>query len=270
MKNVLLIGPYIGDWKQEILTFRPYAKWISEQLDYNNIFISSHFNRKFLYDWIPEENFISVYEHLTRNETEQKNYIHKSVNIKDYKLLIKELKQKISKQQNISIRNITTYNLSYLESTPHYSWFQKSFSPIKIKPISNNYILYIPANDISDDENQKIFDELEKRYKNVYMIGDSHCYNFEYFINYQIDYFETGYSNLMRYLLGCKMIVTPCSYWTMICNLHHLNVFSWGTGRNYKRNEDYGFDNQNNYILIDDNFERIFKSLEYFKNKIGV
>jgi len=270
MKNVLLIGPYIGDWKQEILTFRPYAKWISNQLDLDDIFISSHSNRGFLYDWIPEENFVPVYEHLTRNEKDQSNYLHKSVDVKDYKLLIKEFKQKISKQQQISIRDIVIYNLSYLESTPHYSWYQKDFTKIKIDPIPNDYILYIPANDISDKENYRIFDALKEKYKDIYMIGDSHCYNFDYFINYQIDYYETGYINLMKYILGCKMVITPCSYWTMLCNLHQVPVFSWGEGRNYKHGGDYNFDSTNNYILITNDFDRIMSGIEYFKNVRGV
>jgi len=265
-ENVLLIGPYIGDWEHEITTFRPYAKWISENVDANKIFISSHFNRQFLYDWIPNKHFIPVYEHLTRNEKQQQNYLHESIDNKDYKFLIKESKQQICKKLNISIRQILHYTISYLESTPHYSWYQKIFTPINIDPIPNDYILYIPSKNVSDNINKKYYNYLNTTYNNVYMIGDSHCYKFDHFINYQIDYYETGYKNLMKYLLGCKLIITPCSQWTMLCNLHNLPVFSWGDCRQYMKNSDYGFNNNNNYILISNDFKRVIKSIDYFKN----
>jgi len=270
MKNVLLIGPYIGDWKNEILTFRPYARWIYDQLDEPECFISSHFNRQFLYDWIPEDNFIPIFEHLTRNESDQKNYIHNNVDIRDHKLLVKEFKQKIVKDKGISTRDITIYNVSYTASTPHYSWYQKVFTKINLKPFYNDYIIYIPDKSISVDNNNFIVDTLSKEYDSIIMVGDNSCYDIEKCINFQIDYTESGYKNLMRYLLGCKFVITPCSHWTFLCNLHHIPVVSWGSGANiYKSDNDFGFDNPKSYILIDDNPCRVINAVRYFNRKIN-
>jgi len=271
MNDILLIGPYIGDWKNEILTFRPYAKWVYDQLNIKNTecFISSHFNRKFLYDWIPEENFIPVFEQLTRDEIGQHNYMHKSICIKDYKLLVKEFKQKIIKLRKVSIRNIKIYNLSYLESTPHYSWYQKIFTKINVEPLYNDYIIYIPDMSIDVDTNNKIFNNLQSEYENLVMVGDNNCHGIDDCINFQIDYSETGYRNLVRYILGCKFVITPCSHWTFLCNLHHIPVISWGTNGNiYKRNNEFGFDNPMNYILIDNDINKLISSIKYFNRKI--
>jgi len=264
MENVLLIGPYIGDWKQEIFTFRPYARWIYEQLDHPKCYISSHFNRQFLYDWIPDENFIPVYEQLSRNEVEQDNYIHKSITIKDFKLLIKDFKQSVINKENISIKNLITYNLSYLKSTPHYSWYQKIFTKINVKPIKNDYIFYIPNKSISREDNEKITKFLLSKYDNIKLLGDNNCYDLDKCLNYQIDYIETGYINIIKYILGCKFVITPCSHWTMLCNLHHIPVFSWGDGGIYKKDGDYGFENPNNHICINNDVEIVMKAIEYF------
>jgi len=263
--NILLIGPYVGDWKQEILTFRPYARWIYEQLGRPSCYISSHFNRHFLYDWIPKENFIPVFEQLTRNETGQNNYIHNDIGSKDYKILIKDFKQRIKEKEDISIRDISIYNLSYLESTPHYSWFQKKFTKIKINPIENNYIIYIPDKSISESVNNEIFKELLKEYDNVVMVGDSNCYELNDCINFQINYAETGYELLIKYIMGCRFVITPSSHWTFLCNLQNIPVISWGMDANiYKKDSDYGFDNKDNYILISDDIDRVLNAVKYF------
>ena len=265
MKDILLIGPYIGDWKQEILTFRPYARWIYDQLDQPKCYISSHFNRHFLYDWIPEKNFIPVFEQLTRKETGQNNYMHSDINAKDYKILIKEFKQKITEKESISVRDISLYNLSYLESTPHYSWYQKKFTKINLKPIKNDYIIYIPDKSISKSFNNKIYKALSEEYNNIVMVGDENCHSLNDCINFQINYPETGYELLIKYIMGCDFVITPCSHWTFLCNLQNIPVISWGMeGNIYKQNNDYGFNNKDNYILISENINRIIDAVRYF------
>lgn len=267
MNDVLLIGPYIGDWKNELLTFRPYANWIFNQLDKPICYISSHFNRKFLYDWIPEENFIPVFEHLTRNESKQNNYLHDDITAKDYKLLIKEFKKTIIEKEKITSKNINIYNLSYLESKPEYSWHQKIFTKIKIEPIPNNYIIYIPDSSISTSFHDTLLCSLLNEYDNIAMVGDHTCYDIEKFLNFQINYSEVGYENLMKYILGCKFVITPCSHWTFLCNVHKIPVVSWGLNGNiYKKDNVYGFDN-NNYILIDKKMSNVLNSIKYFYKK---
>ena len=264
MKNVLLIGPYIGDFKREVQTFEPYARWIYEQLDKPNCFVSSHSNRKFLYDWLPEENFIPVFEHLTRDEENQNNYLHNTINAKDYKLLIKEFKSTIIKMLNVSNKNILLYNLPYLENTPIISWYQKIFNRINLQPIKNDYIIYIPDNSLKKEENTDIFNQLSFLYDNLVMVGDHSCTHLNDCINFQINYIENGYNLLIRYILGCKMVIAPTSHWTYICNLHHIPVVSWGkSARIYKKDSTYGFNNPYSYILVNYTNQNLLNAINY-------
>ena len=47
--KILAIGPYIGSWEEEIFTFRPYARWLAEAVEWDQIYLSTHVNRVFLY-----------------------------------------------------------------------------------------------------------------------------------------------------------------------------------------------------------------------------
>ena len=60
-------GPFLGDFESEVVTFRPYIKWVSEVTEINseNLFLFTHENRSFMYDWISEDNFLYVYKQLT-------------------------------------------------------------------------------------------------------------------------------------------------------------------------------------------------------------
>ena len=65
--KILACGPYLGDFEQEIITFRPYCRWLYEVVEHDKIYLNTHFNRFFLYDFVPDQNKISVYMQFTRN-----------------------------------------------------------------------------------------------------------------------------------------------------------------------------------------------------------
>jgi hypothetical protein len=43
--KILAIGPYIGDFENELLQFRPYARWLTEAIKWDKIYLSTHVNR---------------------------------------------------------------------------------------------------------------------------------------------------------------------------------------------------------------------------------
>ena len=68
MIKAIGFGPWIGDFESEIITFRPYIKWVSEvsEINNNDFFLYTHENRSFMYDWIPEDNIFHVYQHVVK------------------------------------------------------------------------------------------------------------------------------------------------------------------------------------------------------------
>ena len=53
-----------------------------------------------------------------------------------------------------------------------------------------------------------------------------------------------NYQQITQELLNSKMIITPCSHWTLIANLYKKPVFSWGTKVSLWHST-YNFDNEN-------------------------
>lgn len=249
----LLLGPFIGDWEQEIVTFRPYARWISETQKWDNIFISGHFNRSFLYNWIPEENFIPVYEHLSRDETKQHGYINSDISQKDYNILVKEFKNHIIKSTNISRRSIEHHTVSYIKSTPPYSVYQKIFTPIPYE-IKTDFsdIVIIPEKKTPLRTLKPIINKLKENYK-VKIIGNIQCrLERDNEIFKKFDWPTNLYKYILSYIHTTRLVITPCSYWTYLCNLQRIPVFSWGnTASLYKNDSIYGFNNKNMIIPTD-------------------
>ena len=97
IENVL-VGPFLGDYKTEIIDFRPYVRWIYEAIKPEKMFVATHSNREFLYDWA---TVIPVFEDLSRDELNQSGFIHNSISQKDkhcyQKIKIKYIQTYISK-----------------------------------------------------------------------------------------------------------------------------------------------------------------------------
>ena len=143
--TVLACGPYTGDFEQELFNFRPYVRWISKVAPTERIFLSTHFNRTFLYDWIENVNIIPVFEDLSRSELSQRGLIHDSLQLKDHNLLTKIFKEKVIKKSGSSKREIAMVNLTYSKNgnTPLY---HKVFRPVSIPIVRSDKrkIVYIP------------------------------------------------------------------------------------------------------------------------------
>jgi len=249
--KVLAIGPFIGNIEQELLTFRPYARWLTEVVEFDSVYISSHSNRSFLYEFIPVGNFIGVYENLSRDEFKQLGYIHESISQRNYNVLIKELKDKIAGKERCVKKNIEVYSLSYIKSMPPYSLYNKIFEKIlppfniNIPDIHKNRIIFIPDKNESVETTELIYRYLKKNH-DCLVIGDikTNLINYNIILK-NIDYFENGWKYIIKYISEAKAIITPISFWSSLANIQGVPLFSWGNAPSQHRECGvYNFDNE--------------------------
>ena len=258
---ILAIGPFIGSFEQEVITFRPYVRWLYDVVPHNKIYINTHFNRKFLYDFIPEENIIPVYDYLTMNEDAQRGYVHKTVTLKDFNILTKEFKHSIIEKENCSYSDIKMYNISYAKTTPHYPIYNKVFTPIQcFKQEYPEDVVYIPYG-TSKKNMDKVYNFL---YGKSIVIGDLKCkIKRDNKIIKRKDYPLYGPELIMSYITNAKLVVCPISFWTTICNLQGVRVFSWGEGIGpYIKDGMYNFDNDKTHIYAVTKPDEVISLLE--------
>ena len=272
---VLGIGPYVGDFANEIITFRPYARFLSDAYKSSkDVYVGTHFNRSFLYDFLPQDNIIPVYLNLTRDETNQRGYIHKSLSRKDFSVLVKNFKDEILNRCNCNKKDIDIHTLRYSTSLLQYSIYNKIFEPISIPndidiTDYNNPIVFIPYKNENIRKMEKLYFSLKERYNNVIVIGDikTHLSNNNIIFNY-IDYFENSYKYIMKYISCAKVVICPLSHWTLICNLQNVPVFSWGSSPGqYLEDGIYHFENKKSLVFTADkytNIDTILNMFEYF------
>lgn len=237
--KALLIGPYIGNFTYEITVFRPYAKYLSDLLDYDEVFISSHTNRSFLYDWIEPDNFLPIFEYLSRDESKLVGYTHNDISKLEYTQLSKRI------VSQIPYDTLDIYSLPYSKTVSGIPFYEKEFMNFKYPEIDipqNDYILLIPdkSKDISD-----IYNTLKRDY-NVIVVGDmNNGLESENVLLKEPDYFTCNYIRMFNYIHKAKLVVTPCNYWAMICNIQDLPMFYWGSDSSmYKTEGVYGFGNR--------------------------
>ena len=221
----IALGPYVGDWKQEIFTFRPYMRWITNTVSHKDVFISAHSNRFFLYDWIPEDHKIPIYEDLTRNEFDQVGYIHLNLSKRDYTLLQKTFKAKVAEKDDLE-----NFFLVYNSSTMWYPLYSKVFEKINVieqLDLEDEYIVFIPDITESQDFLMSIYNSLKEEY-NVVVIGDmkTHLSDLNVILK-NPDYFEKSYEYIIEYISKARAVICPTSHWTLLCNLQKVPVFSW-------------------------------------------
>ena len=272
MKN-LIIGPFLGDIEKELIQFRPYARWLVEVAKYDKVYISTHINRSFLYDFVPTENIIPVYQHLSRDEENQNGYVHKTINKRDYNLIVKKLKEEIIERENCTKRDIEHHNLSYTKNYVTYSIFNKIFEKIpnidlKIPKKHENKIVFIPSKTESLKKTTEIYNWL-RRNNDIIVIGNKDIWDSEdNSITKRIDYFENGMLYCLKYIMKSKCIICPSSYWTFIANLQNKSVFSWGNDISlYKEDGIYNFGNKKCFTIPtsnDTNINIIINSIKYF------
>ena len=277
--RIIGFGPFIGDFEQEVTTFRPYIKWISEVVESEAIYLNTHFNRAFLYDWIPSENILPVYEHLTRDELGQFGYVHDQFKTRDFMLLTKIFKQTIVNICRCSKRDIEIFGLNYSRSKPAYSVYKKLFTPISVPDINIkeeylNRVIYIPS---SGYHLEQVYEYLSSKYDAI-VVGDlrldGYCSENNELLKFA-DYFENGYKYILKMISNAKAVVCPIGHWTFIANLQGVPVFSYGDAPgNYKEDGLYHFGNDKSMVIPADpesDVDSLLGMIDYFmemKNEI--
>lgn len=260
MSKNILIGPYVGSFKHEMLTFLPYVNYLLSVLEYDDVYISSHYNRKFLYDDIPHSEFIPVYSNITRSELNQKGLIHDEITKQQYNQISKMIKT------NIDGGISEHHTLPYIKATKTISYYQKKYKeytyPDVEMDISKDTIVFIPD---TSDESLVVYNSIKDTH-NVVVIGDmNNGIAIDNVLLQQYNYFDIVYTHMFNYIHKAKMIVTSCPEWAMICNIQGLPVIYWGEDSSmYKRDGIYGFDNQNIIALKSINSNMV----DYMYNKL--
>ena len=274
--RIIGFGPYIGDFEQEVFTFRPYIKWISEYVDSDAIYLNTHFNRTFLYDWIQPEKTFPVYEFLTRDELGQFGYVHNQFKTRDYLLLTKIFKETIVNVHRCSKRDIEIFGLNYARSKPVYTIYKKLFQPISVPDINikeeyENRIVYIPSTGYHLEE---VYEHVAQKYDAI-VAGDlnltGYCSENNVVLDYT-DYFENGYKYIFKILDSAEAVICPVGIWTFIANLQGIPVFSFGEAPgNYKEDGLYHFGNYRSTVIPadeDTDVKSIFGMIDYFMGKL--
>jgi len=275
--KVLVCGPFIGDFEREILTFRPYCRWLQEVIDHDVMYISSHSNRSFLYDFIPEDNFLPVYDNLSREETDQKGYINKQVIQKDYNLFVRNLKDNVMDRESCNRKSVIHYTLNYIKSTPPYPIYNKIFESVVIPDIeisesNGRRVVLIPHKAETEERIGRVFEHLRDNH-NCLIIGDmnTHMPYINKILRYP-DIFENCWKYMFAYMKDAKAVICPVSFWTAICNFQGFPVFSWGEGVSlYKNGGMYDFNNKKSMVIPSDKDtepEIIIRSLKYFLERL--
>jgi len=274
--KIIGIGPYVGDFEQELLTFRPYVKWLSMILDYDNLYLNTHINRRFLYDFVPDENIIPVYETFSRNELGQNGYMHVDLSKKDFLLLVKKFKEKIIDIENCNKNDVEMYHLNYSRNLSNHHYYNKIFDEIQ-KPNDiniplkhKNKIVFIPDR----NENVNKLGILTGYLKDVYgddiiTVGNMESwFSSDNVILKYPDYFANGWKYILCYILESKCVICPLSYWTSLCNLQKKPVFSWGENPSqYRQDGILNFDNDKCVVIPSNNdtdVSILMSSIDFF------
>jgi hypothetical protein len=269
---ILIGGPFIGSFEQEVLTFRPYLLWLMLQAKPEIVYVNTHANRSFLYDFILDDHALPVYEHISRNELGQLGYIHEDVDSKLFQTFVKDIKTNVCGIEDCSKRDLETYHLSYVRSTPHVSIYKKVFSPIQIPDVENPFkdkIVFIPHSSESREVLSKVKTFL-KDYNDLVIAGDTRTrFRNQNVVLSMVDYYENGLKLLVKMISEAKAVVCPLSYWTTICNLQHAPVFSWGkTVGQHREGGIYHFNNKRCLAYPADDMNIVLHMLENFLEEV--
>ena len=239
MKSIAF-GPYLGDFKYEFFYFLPHIRWAKEVLNPEHVYVSSHFNREFLYKDLATK-FYAINPMLSIDEHAQKNHFNKNIYKTRYNYIEKNFKDNID-------GDITFYNFEYSRFKVPCSLYQLQFEKLKydLKYRLENKILFIP------DKVEKIsyINELYVYLKNILgdrlvVIGDSKTHlEQENELFYRVNYHSIVYEEMINYISSCKAVITPNSIWTGISNLQEKPVISWGHFVSEYKNGKYYFNNE--------------------------
>ena len=247
----LLIGPYIGNFKYEIEIFIPYVNYLLNVLDlskFDDIIISSHINRKFLYKY-PHTKFYPVYENITRNELDQEGIVFNGIDKQQYLQIAKMIKSDIGgvKEQQM---------LSYIKNTNNIPRTQLIYNKFEYKYTKTDNIIFIPD---KSKKCRELYDWLSHNNIKFSVIGNMNnglaVYND---LLKKKNYFDIVYEYMFNGVHNSKFVLTPCSEWALICNLQKIPVLYWGDKCSlFKKNGMLWFNNKNNISIRNFNLSMI-------------
>lgn len=234
VRNVL-IGPFLGDFRSEIIDFRPFTRWVYEILKPERMFVATHSNRSFLYDWA---TVIPIFEDLSRDELNQNGFIHNSVSQKDLMLVIKKVKSDVSKQM-LDGKDILYLSTPYTKSVHWFPLYKKIYSNVPIDSTKNKTILYIPCISEKYANVRTIYEHLVDIYgDDVVVAGDMKIHLHENNVMLRnTTYFKDIYNDMLEMISNARVVITPNSHWTILSLMQHTPVFSWGSMPQYYNNE---------------------------------
>lgn len=272
-KKVLALGPFIGSFEQEMLTFRPHMRWIELNYGIKSVFYSSHFNRKFLYPHISNKRYLPVYKQITRQEIHQDGYSHKDVDQRDYIMMVRQFKDMIVESVGCAKKDIEQQSLPYVKYISPVSIYQKVFEPVKV-PISKRKgnIIFIPDLSMNEEHAVEIYEYLKNTVR-FSVIGDMKCHLLEENeVLQDIDYIQIGYKKIITAITNAKAVITPCSHWTAIANLQGVPVISWGENvGQYKPDGIYHFNNNQSrtvYHSFESDIKKMISQIDSFLKEI--
>lgn len=243
--NSVLVGPFIGDFESEINDFRPYSRWVYEILRPVNMFISTHFNRQFLYEgW---STVLPVCENYTRDEINQIGAINFNVTQKEMLILFKKVKYDLTNTFKIN-KDLLCINVPYSKVVRQKPPYKKIFTGVNIPKTPGDYILFIPSTKSTKNEVREIYDFLVENFNNVIISGDmkTHLYEKNDLLK-DICYFNNIYYDITKLITNAKVVITPTSHWTTISMMQKTPVFSWG---NLKYVIEYDFNTKNTILPL--------------------
>jgi len=261
--KAVLLGPYVGDFANEILTFRPYARYISHITETStNIHISSHSNRSFLYDWVDGNHFIPIYEHISRNEPCQNGFTHDDITKTEFNQISKFIRNKID------CDNVEIQTLPYIKNTNSISLYQKLYTPFVLPncPVDLHCDVVCIFN--KTDHSRDVFYNLSSKL-DLLVIGDMNNGVEERNVLLKNIMFLDNYMLMFNYIHKAKLIVTNCSEWALISNLQGLPVFYWGADASlYKENGLMNFGNKKCMSICEMDTKNIVNMIQYCYNGV--
>lgn len=263
MFDTAAFGPFVGDWKYETFIFRPYVKWVSETLTIDKIYISSHTNRLFLYDWIDDDKRLSVYEDISRDELLQNGFLHKNVSKLDYTIFTKAYKEELSKRCGCYINYFPLNYTNFFQ----YPFYCRLYSKIHVdKEIDGDYFLFIPDDIETVGMIESVYKSLLAMYVDDFIVcGDMRSHlNEKNVVLSKRDYFESGYEHIIAYINNARAVICPMGFWTFIADLQNRPVFSWTTKKHGNTVYRGLLKGKNNYIMQTNDIKHITNGFNNF------
>lgn len=205
--KIILCGPFVGSFEEEVLSFRPFVVWLRKNFNFPNVIVSTHYNRRFLYD----ENVVPIFKQYSKDEFGQKGHRHKRICLKDYNYIQNDIKDQISSVSSFNKGDIITYSLGY-NKVPNISIYQKYFSTVFERQISDT-VLVIPDISRPIKEFYSVIETLETLGIEYKVTGDYKTKLREYNeLISDVDYFDKCYYDIMSDIVRAKYVITPCSH----------------------------------------------------------